>query len=471
MIKKSIGILALVLCISLINVRTARPQDKHESRQPNILVIFSDQHSAWAMSSAGADFIQTPHLDRLADDGVMFTNAYTTNPVCMPARVSMMTGRMPSELGMNYNGAVDSFFVSPALGEHLKNAGYETAWIGKSHLRPTADRGLDTFMVFNHDDARSTRESLEFIKQDRERPFFLLTNYHRSHDISQYARKIGNNPDEIIPQGELERIPHEDYLPPLPDNFEIPAHEPTAIREIVVPAHLSIYTLVNADERAWREYLWAYGRLVEQMDEHIGALLDGLREENLYDDMLIIYLSDHGEGSAAHRWNQKQILYEASVNVPFIVKPPGGSGIASRIDRVNVVSAILDLMPTVSDYAEAGIPEELHGRSVRPLVEDPESEAVHLFVVAETTFGSFSDGNHGVSGRMLRTPQYKYIVYDKGDYREQLFDMLDDPGETLNLAVRPEYRQVLHEYRKILRQWILETHDFFDGVPIESDKP
>lgn len=462
--KQKIAIVMLVLSTGYIYLSFAWSQD----RQPNILVILSDQHSGWAMSNAEADYFQTPNLDRLADDGVSFSNAYVSNPVCMPARVSMMTGRMPSELGMNYNGAVDSFSVRPALGELMKEAGYETAWIGKSHLRPSANYGLDNYLTFNHDDARATQESLEYIKKERDQPFFLVTNYTRSHDLAQYARKLGNYPVErmqLLPQGELEDPPPEEELPPLPDNFAIPEHEPTAIRDIVVPAHESVYPMVDADERTWRELRWAYGRLIEQMDDHIGVLLESLRNDNLYDDLLIIYLSEHGDGAGEHQWNQKQILYEASARVPFIVKPPNGEGSTGRIDRSNVVSAMLDLMPTVADYADVTTPADVYGLSIRPMIENPDSRDGHEFIVSETTFGSFREGNHGVSGRMLRTPRYKYIVYDKGENREQLFDMRTDPGELNDLTVSPDYRMILYEHREYLRQWIHDTGDFFDSVP------
>ncbi|MEX0684404.1 MAG: sulfatase-like hydrolase/transferase [Balneolales bacterium] len=437
------------------------------------MIILSDQHAGWALSSTGAKHVETPSLDRLADDGVMFTNAYTTSPVCMPARVSLMTGRMPGELGMNYNGAVDNFYIRPTFGDLMKNTGYDTGWVGKTHLRPSADHGLDTVVDFNHDDARSIMESLNFIKKERDKPFFLVTNFMRSHDIAQYARKLANYPVERLqklPQGELEDPPPEDQLPPLPENFQIPEHEPSVLREKVVPAHPRVYPLVDADERTWREFRWAYGRLVEQMDADIGELLQALRDAALYDDMLIIYLSEHGDGAGEHQWNQKQVLYEASVRVPLIIKPPKNRGDKhiGRVDRNNVVSAILDLMPTVADYAQVRAPSMLHGRSIRPLVESADSEAVHEYIVSETTFGSFAEGHHGVTGRMVRTPQYKYIVYDQGDNREQLFDMLDDPGETTDLTVRPQYVQVLQEHRAYLRQWIQKTDDFFDRVPADS---
>ncbi|MDZ7719810.1 MAG: sulfatase-like hydrolase/transferase [Balneolaceae bacterium] len=139
-----------VFILILITNSLAHAQTAGNSQPPNILVILGCQHSGWAMSCAEADYFETPHLDRLANDGVLFTNAYTTHPVCMPGRVSMMTGRMPSEVGMNYNGAIDTVMTAPTLGELMKNSGYETAWIGKSHLPPLANQRLETFLTFDH---------------------------------------------------------------------------------------------------------------------------------------------------------------------------------------------------------------------------------------------------------------------------------------------------------------------------------
>lgn len=455
-----------VFILILITNSLAHAQTAGNSQPPNILVILGCQHSGWAMSCSGADYFETPHLDRLSDDGVLFTNAYTTHPVCMPARASLMTGHMPSEMGLNYNGAVDSVSADPALGELLKNAGYNTGWIGKSHLPPGADEGLDTFLTFNYDDNRAISESISFIQKDRESPFFLLTNVTRTHDICQYARKLGDfSEGTSLPQGELDNPPSDEHLPSLPDNFGIPENEPSALREIVVPAHPPAYPLANAEERDWRELRWAYGELTGQMDESIGNLLQFLHKQDLYDDMLIIYLAEHGDGSGEHQWNQKQVLYESAANVPFIIKPPKSRGVTGRIDSSNVVSAILDLMPTIADYANITVPEDRHGLSVRPLIEDPNNAKGHEFVVTETTFGSFAQGDHGVSGRMVRTPQYKYIVYDKGDNREQLFDMVEDPGEMVDLSVSSEHENVLMEHRQYLMEWTHKTGDFFDSIP------
>lgn len=163
----------------------------------------------------------------------------------------------------------------------------------------------------------------------------------------------------------------------------------------------------------------------------------------------------------AHRWTQKQVLYEESVKVPFIVRPPGG--MEGHVNEEALVSG-LDLVPTIMDYAGVAVPDELYGNSVKPIVDDPEWDGGHEFVVSETTFGT-GNGDFGVRGRMLRTDRYKYIVYNKGKHREQLFDMENDPGEMVNLAGEEQYQEELDRHRKLLRDWIDQTDDFFDHVP------
>lgn len=156
------------------------------------------------------------------------------------------------------------------------------------------------------------------------------------------------------------------------------------------------------------------------------------------------------------------ILYDESARIPFIVRPPGGMD--GRVNSIPVSS--LDLLPTVLDYAGVKVPEELPGKSVRPLVENPDRTLDRDYVVSETTFSEWKE-SYGVTGRMVRTRRYKYIVYNRGKHREQLFDMQEDPGEMVNLADRDEYRNTLRAHREMLREWIERTDDEFDAVPEE----
>jgi len=471
MSNRRLMLVGLLLCtLSVLwpprDVSAQNENTPASSDRPNVLLIFSCQHSGWAMSCAGAEHLHTPALDNLASDGVRFKNAYTTQPLCMPSRVSMMTGRMPHTLGMTYNGKTDHVSAEHPIGEVMSDAGYDTGWIGKWHLVPEASNGFNTTKKISHDDARVARLSNLFAFKDRgDRPFFLVTSVMRTHDACELARKLGNHgEDETLPDGPLPDPPRTENLPPLPDNFPIPPREPSVLRDHIWPVSPRTYPLTHAGVSTWKRYLWGYHRLVEQMDSHVGTVLEELRQAGKLQNTLVLYVGGHGDGSGAHRWNQKQVLYDESARVPFIVRPPGGT--SGRVDNTALVSN-LDVLPTIMDYAGLDVPEALPGQSLRPLIEDADREQDRTFVVTETTFGGWNR-NYGVHGRMLRTDRFKYIVYNKGKHREQLFDMKNDPGEMVNLANRDQYRDVLRNHRDLLRGWIRKTDDAVDYVP-EAD--
>ena len=211
----------------------------------------------------------------------------------------------------------------------------------------------------------------------------------------------------------------------------------------------------------WRQYLWGYYRLVEKADREIGRVLDALRDSGHGDNTVIILTSDHGEGVASHHWNQKQILYEQAVRVPLLIADPQASNPGSTSNAL--VSTGIDLMPTILDVA--GVPSPpgpIHGQSLRPLVQGVAADWNRRYVIAETTFARGS--NSGASGRMVRTERHKYVVYDTGTGREQLFDLKADPNEMNNLAADPEYRAELNEHRKLISEWAAETGDEFPLV-------
>ena len=180
------------------------------------------------------------------------------------------------------------------------------------------------------------------------------------------------------------------------------------------------------------------------VDAQIGRVLDALRSSGLEDETVVVFTSDHGDLDAAHRLEHKSILYEEAARVPLIVShrgvtPPG------VVDREHLVSVGLDLIPTLCDFAGIDPPEGLLGRSVRPLAEGRPPKAWRQYVVAESRVG-----------RMVRTARYKYNLYESGAHREQLIDLVSDPGEMQNLAEDPAHAEVLHTPRTLLRRWIEE---------------
>lgn len=217
----------------------------------------------------------------------------------------------------------------------------------------------------------------------------------------------------------------------------------------------------------WRRYRHTYARLVERADAHLGVVLDALEAAGHADDTLVVFTSDHGDGDAAHAWNQKSALFEEAVKVPLIVRPPGGLGSGRVSDAL--VSTGLDLLPTLCGAAGAATPPDLPGTDLGSLAggsgrdgavgsgPDQVVGSGRDQVVVETLFERGSPPL--TRGRALITDRYKYTVYSWGHWREQLHDLREDPGETRNLAVEERYDPVREEMRERLLDWCLRTED------------
>lgn len=433
--------------------------------RPNILFIMTDQQHAGMLSCAGNPHLKTPALDRLADMGTRFELAHAANPVCVPSRFSLQTGRMPSAIGMRTNEVqleVPRRMCAQSLGPLLRKAGYECAYGGKDHT----PKDLSQHMMSNGYEllTRNERNGLaaacvEFLKRPHDRPFFLFASFINPHDICYMAindfarsqgRPIMTNEasklcerllDQARKSGDLDAFIRE-HCPPLPDNFGVPAGEPEGIDiDYVGLRSFRRHAREQWSEPMWRLHRWLYCRLTELVDAQIGTVLQALKEAGLEDNTLVIFTSDHGDLDAAHRLEHKSALYDESVRVPFMVSWKGKLP-AGRVDREHLISNGLDLLPTLCDYAGISPPADFPGRSLRPLLQAHPASDWRDHVIAESQ-----------NGRMVRTAGFKYCVYENGRRREMLIDMKRDPGEMHNLAELPAYRSELDRHRLLLARW------------------
>ena len=462
------------IALAAAGVTRAEPQVPVKApARPKILWIMTDQQPADMMSCAGNANLRTPAMDSIATNGVRFELAYTVNPICVPSRTSMMTGRLPHETGVKFN--LNRFDVSAeSLGARMKQAGYDTAYMGKWHIpMETKNSKWHGFDVMMDDPKEFNDEHLEapltaFIKQKRDKPFFLVASFTNPHDICEFARKLANfGKGEEPKNGPFFDPPPPKQCPSLPANFAIPQNEPNMIR-VHQSWQENTYPARDWTDGLWRQYRWELCRLTELVDSRIATLLDALRAEGLMQNTLIVLVSDHGDGNAAHHWNQKTLFYDETARVPLILSGPGIAA-PGRTDREHLVSTGQDLFPTFCDYAGIETPETLRGRSLRPLAEG-RATAWRNQLVAENDLSRRFGLGSGVEGRMLRTQNYKYVVYSYGKIREQLTDMRNDPGEMNNLAVDPKFREVLQEHRNRLAAELKETGDFFN-VPGTDSAP
>ncbi|MEO1012224.1 MAG: sulfatase-like hydrolase/transferase [Bacteroidota bacterium] len=420
-----------------------------KTKKPNIIYIMTDQQSANAMSCTGNLELATPAMDGLAKDGILYEHAYCTFPICSPARASMMTGLMPHRTGNNANnvGIPDSILPN-TLAHTLQRNGYETFYGGKWHLPSYTikeGQGFEIITDFGDDDLAES--AIDYIEKKHSRPFFMVLSFDNPHNICEFAR---NQP---LPWGEV-NVPNDSReLPNLPKNFGIPEFEPDIIRDYQAERP-RVFPTFSYTPNDWRIYRHAYNRLVEKVDLEIQKIIEALKDNGYYEESLIIFSSDHGDGQGAHQWNQKTILYEESINVPLILKLPNSKHAGKQVSMP--VSVGLDLFPTISEFTGIRAPKGLEGFNLLEWINDQDKERPPVFVETLMDVPEIIV-NRKYYGYAILKGNLKYIGYSQGKHREQLFNLENDPGEMVNLAVESRYDDTLKEFRKLLLDWMVKT--------------
>ncbi len=435
--------------------------------RPNILYIMTDQQHAGMMSCTGNRWLQTPHMDALAASGVRFELAYSGNPVCMPARTSMMTGRYPSHFGMRTNGPapVGEAALPQAMGNVFRAAGYRTVFGGKTHWpKPMTAESIGFEYLSRDEREELATECVKFLKSPQEKPFLLVASFINPHDICYMAIDAHTKaeglakalPKSVVEREYLERasrVPAGAELPPMPANHGPTEGEPAAFSRLT---GFRKHVRAHWGAAEWRLHRWAYCRLTEGVDEQIGRVLGALRDAGLEKKTVVVFASDHGDMDAAHGFEHKSLPYEESARVPFVVSWPGRVA-GGRVDRKHLVGSTIDLLPTLCDFAGIGAPGGLPGRSVRGLVEKGEEKGWRTGLMVECG-----------DSRTWRTGRYKYTVWEGPGAREMLIDMDRDPGEMKNLVGVKGMEGVLARHRKELRAEIARVGDAYGAKLMEG---
>jgi arylsulfatase A-like enzyme len=472
-LKRGVALLSSVFIMPRLLLKS-KNNTNGNAKSPNILVIVTDQQNFKDLGAHGNPHLNTPHMDSLVKNGISFEGCYCTASVCGPSRSSLVSSRMPHETGVNYNEQAPKESI-PNMGEIFREKGYRTIFIGKWHLpEPYIGLGFDSsqypwpgktdtirgFEVLPYDYstkvalykgvgndgpmASSVSDFLMNYKDDK--PFLLYVCFNNPHDICYY------------PYLSEPSIPNDkNKLPPLPSNHAINTDESEFYKICRQRDHYGNQPQEkeNMTTLRWQGYLHYYYRMTEEVDRAIGKVMGSLKKSGKEKDTLVICTSDHGDGSAAHKWAAKLSLYEEATNVPFIINWKGKIK-PRKIDKYNLVSG-LDLLPTILDFAEFEVPSSLRGLSLRSIIENPDKK-FRDFVITELA-PDYDDPN--LMGRMVRTSQYKYNLFTIGMRNEELFDMYYDPGETKNLAYEPTMKEIKTQLRSILLNWMEETDDDF----------
>jgi choline-sulfatase len=417
-----------------------------ERRPPNILFMHTDQQHWEALSAFGCAHVRTPAMDRLAAAGTSFSLSYSANPVCCPARACWYTGRASQENGVIMNDAWPIAPDLPDLGQWFSARGYDAVYAGKWHV--TGRQFTRSFRVLTpgtgigeHTDAVVARAAEGFLRSRPSggRPFFLNLGFLQPHDCCYWVfEHQGDEPrTRFLPPPEL---------PPLPVNYGHALAEPRLI------AQRREKKTWSAEQ--WRWYLWNYYRMVEMADAAVGRVLDALEDAGLTEETFVVFTADHGDGLARHGLTSKMFLYDEAARVPFIAAWPGQLQ-AGRRDERHLVSG-LDVAPTLCGFAGFEAPPKMRGLSLRPLLEGRDAPPWREFLVSDTQG----------TGRMVRTPEFKYIAY-RDDPVTQLFDMRADPGELQNLAPDAAQADVVRDLAGRLDAW----EKTLDILPLKGPQP
>ena len=447
----------------------AQPAQAQDARRPNVLVIMADDLND-DMGAYGDPVVKTPNIDRLASRGVRFDRAYTQFPLCSPSRVSLLTGLRPDTTGVHdlvtdFRKNLPDVLTLPQM---FKKNGYLTARVGKIYhygnpgqigtsglddpaswdvfVNPrgidkdeetvltnlTPGRQLGSALAYYaspapdeaHTDGIVAAETIALLEKNKDRPFFIGAGFYRPH-----CPFIA--PKKYFDQYPIQKIP-------LPATAGDPLTDPLA-RWFTSPPHWG----VNPDGQ--REAIRAYYASITFLDANVGRVLDALDRLKLSDNTIVVFMSDHGYFLGERGQWMKQSLFDRSARTPLIV---AGPGVTARNRSTTRVVEFLDIYPTLAELARVSPPAGLHGRSLAPLLRNPNTEWPHA-ALTQVQRGAPGKGFMGYS---VRTEKWRYTEWDEGERGVELYDEASDPDEMRNLAADARHSKTVAEMRELLRR-------------------
>lgn len=479
-----------------------------QGERPNIVYIMTDDHTAQMLSAYGNSPIETPNLDRIAQDGVLFRNSFVANSLSGPSRACMLTGKHSHMNGFtnNEHGVFDG--SQQTMPKLMQQAGYQTALIGKWHLVSTPT-GFDHWDIldgqgeyynplFIHDDGTQsveqgyctnviTDKAIEWMNnRDRSKPFILFLHHKACHrDWLPELKYIRDYEDQTFALPDNFWDDHEGRLAAQQQEMSIASnHDMDLIydNKAYLPGDTSrlsqaylnyverlspedqqkywaFYDSISCDFKRkhlegrelvnWKfqRYMRDYAKVTRTLDDNIGRVLDYLKEQGLDKNTLIVYTSDQGFYMGEHGFFDKRFMYEESLNTPLLMHLP--EGYRRRGEVMEMVQNI-DYAPTFLDMAGAEIPADIQGESMVPLLK------------GEKMVGKWRDAiyyhfyefpaEHMVKRHYgIRTKRYKLIHFYNDIDEWEMFDLEADPQEMHNIYGDPAYAKVQKKLHKKLK--------------------
>jgi len=450
--------------------------------RPNIVYVIADQLRYQSCGYAGDVRARTPNIDRLSGEGVSFTNAVVSMPVCSAYRASLFTGKYTTSTGM----VINELRLNPAHHPHclahcLGNTGYELGYIGKWHMWANE--------LGNHHDPRNSYTAPGPYRLGFD-GFWAAYNFHHEY-FGETAYYHTDSPEKIHfadgvyePDGQTDMAI--DYLRQhagddqpfalflsvgTPHDPWVPSNVPKEYYKLFEDALFDVATNYRQEKDepygdGWsdidktpgkiQDWMRVYYAMAANLDWNVGRLQTAIRELGIEDDTLFVFTSDHGECFGAHGRMKKNIFYEEAARVPFLMKWPGVIPAGRQSDAcLNCV----DIMPTLLGFADSAIPDEVEGMDLSHCARG-ESGPEPEFAFLQNT-GACAAWDDGHEWRAIRDKRTTYAIY-KVDGKELLFDNVADPYQMTNLAIDPAHQDVLSACRAKLAARMADLNDTFE---------
>lgn len=492
----------ILLAVVMGNVIVSQAQ----LSKPNVVIIISDDHSYQTIGAYGSKIARTPHIDRIAAEGTVFHNAYVNNSICGPSRATLLSGKYSHKNGFKDNETSSFDFSQNLFVKDLQNVGYKTAWIGKIHLGHEL-QGFNYYDIlpgqghyFNPDfiskEGRKrvegyvsdivTDKALSWLDSiDTNNPFCLVVGHKATHrtwmpdpkDFGAYDREHFPLPETFYDdyasrkaaaaqQMSIDKDMRMGYDLKMFESWEAMMNDGNFKRmnqeqkKQYSAYYKPIYEKMHAEklsgkalaEWKFRRYMIDYLNTAQSMDRNIGRVLDYLKEKNLDQNTIVIYLSDQGFYMGEHGWFDKRFMYQESFRTPLVMKYPSliKAGSHTQASMVNA-----DIAPTLLELAGVKTPSDMQGKSFVPVLKSSKKE--HR---KQIFYHYFENGEHAVSPHFgVKEGRYKLIRFYKRVESWELFDLKADPQELTNVYDDPKYQRIVKKMKKTLAKQIKEFDD------------